>query len=119
MKIAAYHGYEQIVCIARREGDDGATNVTYAGLTARDRLVAEAIAGDIKRSVLGWESSDEAKALEAMVKEAKREMQEGPDGDVERGKRMILPTIERVKEVDGAKHSKIVVERASSKRKLK
>lgn len=96
-KTAVYHGYQQFVLIAIREGDEeGATAVVYGGLTAHDKLKAEAMAQAIKQTVLGWGNTEEAAALDAMVKEAKREMADGPGNDPDYGKKLIVPIAERI-----------------------
>ncbi len=95
-RLAAEFGYDQIVIIARKEGPEGGECVCHAGLTKRDALTAEAIAEMLKFHVMGWDKTDEAKELETLVRQAKKEMVEGPDGgDPQLGRKLIALPGER------------------------
>lgn len=98
--ICATHGFDRIVIVMQRDGEDGATLVASCGLGARNKMIAESIREEVQRNVLGWEKSDEARALDKMVVEANQEMATGPENDPDFGKRLIIPTIGLKKERD-------------------
>lgn len=98
--ICATHGFDRIIIVMQRDGSEGATLVASAGLGARNKMIAESIREEIQRTVLGWERSDEAKALDKMVVDAQQEMATGPENDPDYGTRLIVPTIGLKKERD-------------------
>lgn len=98
--ICATHGFDRLIIVMQRDGDEGATLTASCGLGARNKMIAESIREEIQRSVLGWEKSDEAKALDKMVEVAEEEMATGPENDPDYGKRLIVPVIGMKKERD-------------------
>lgn len=87
-RLAAIHGWDQIVIVCRSEGEDGGEMVTHAGRGPRDAKIAEELAGAISEHALGW-VSDTAPELDQMVRDAKKEMATGPDSDPNLGQRLI------------------------------
>jgi hypothetical protein len=53
-RIAEQYGYDQVVIIARKVGDDGGEHVTTYGVTKAHCAVAAKIGDFIKHKIMGW-----------------------------------------------------------------
>ncbi|MDE2098493.1 MAG: hypothetical protein KGL39_14665 [Patescibacteria group bacterium] len=84
MHLAASHGFDQVVLIARKEGRDGGECVVSAGITHRDASIADEIARFLKREVMGWKSE-----------EAPTTLPTGPAHDPDLGNRIMLPGLKK------------------------
>lgn len=87
MRLAAMHGYDQVVLMARRDGDDGGFCVVTSGIGVRNGKIAQEL-GEIIKGMTGMKEVDQA--ADAELAAAKREMAEAPEGgDPETGKKLI------------------------------
>lgn len=56
-RIAKEYGYDQIVIVARKVGDDGGEHVTTYGIDAAHCEVAARIGTTLKHHLMGWPSA--------------------------------------------------------------
>ncbi len=99
-QVALAFGWDRIVIIAEKDGDSGGKCITSAGTDFRNARIAQDQADFLRREVLGMKL--ETDALDSEIAAAEDEMREGPKGgDPDTGKRIIMPAIERKKEIDG------------------
>lgn len=88
-KVMASHGYDMMLVIAIKAGEDGGTTLVNVGIDGRFAQIAAAIGEALKESVLEWGKSEEAIALDKEVAEVRKEMATGPEHDPDYGKRLI------------------------------
>lgn len=93
-------GWDRAVLICEKDGPNGGKCITSAGIDYRQGRIAQEQAEFLRKNVLGMKL--ETDALDSEIEAAQDEMREGPKGgDPDVGKRIIMPAIERKKEIDG------------------
>lgn len=93
-KVMAAHGYDHMIIIAVKMGEDGGTTVLNVGIDGYNAQIAAGKAEAIKESVLEWGKSEEAVELDKEVAQVRKEMATGPEHDPDYGKRLI--TLDRM-----------------------
>lgn len=83
--IAQAFGWDRIVVIGIRDGQEGGQVVTHAGRGPRHGAIADDMASYVKEKLFGWESVVETD-IDKLAREA---MKEGPDHDPGLGKRLV------------------------------
>lgn len=68
-RIATEYGWDQVVIVARKVGDDGAEHVTTYGVNAEHCGVAARIGDFLKHKIMGWprDADDDAQVIRAAV----------------------------------------------------
>lgn len=84
-KIAGAFGWDRIIVIGVRDGEDGGTVVTNAGRGPRHEAISNDMARYVKNMMGGFES-ESAVDIDKLAREA---MKTGPDHDPDMGKRMV------------------------------
>lgn len=89
-KVCALHGYDLMVVVAIKHGDEGgATGTGHVGLSGVSAHLAESLSNEIRKVVLGHDIDGESRELDKLAREAAQEMKQGPENDPEYGKRLI------------------------------
>jgi hypothetical protein len=121
-KVVGYHGWDLGVCFYYKEGDEGGAGCTSFGFGLRNAKMAQEFQRRIMEVIGETQADREVKAsLDQEIKDAEKEMSEGAmlDGHPAvgtEGKKIIMPTVLKVRERDGRPNrSKNILEKDANK----